>query len=85
MQENSLLKIGSMHSGYPIGVHLKDLPTLLNLKTRKKGRVVVWWGIFHELGHNHQWRQYSSKAVGEVGCNFWTLVLHEVLHHSLLL
>ena len=70
------LCVGWMHAGYPIMIpvvtakELVDLPTL-----RKEGD----WGFFHELGHNHQNRDWTFEGTGEVTVNFFTLYNMEKL------
>ncbi|MFM8904520.1 MAG: M60 family metallopeptidase, partial [Verrucomicrobiota bacterium] len=37
------------------------------------------WGFFHELGHNHQRRDWTFDGQVEVTCNFFSLYLMENL------
>jgi len=66
---------GSMHSGYPIVTHLdvadpKGTGFLLNGSAlQAEGR----WGVFHEIGHNMQRREWTFEGTGEVTVNIFTL------------
>ncbi|MDW8365898.1 MAG: M60 family metallopeptidase [Abditibacteriales bacterium] len=71
---------GYLHSGYPImgplnvGAEAVDLPTL-----QREGH----WGIFHELGHNHQQGDWTFEGTGEVTNNVLVLyVLDTLLPHA---
>ena len=37
------------------------------------------WGMFHELGHNHQWMPSTLPGTTETGCNFASVCLMEEL------
>jgi hypothetical protein len=37
------------------------------------------WGPFHELGHNHQWRDWFLPGTTETTCNLWSVYIHETL------
>ena len=37
------------------------------------------WGMFHELGHNHQWMPSTLPGTTETGCNFASVYLMEEL------
>ena len=37
------------------------------------------WGLFHELGHNHQQKEWTFEGTGEVTNNLWSLYLMEVI------
>ena len=64
---------GWMHSGYPVGAQIAAVPNLINDTALKKSGA---WGAFHELGHNHQWRDWTISATTETGCNWWSLVMN---------
>jgi len=68
---------GFMHSGYPFmcqlkasGRHMIDLARL-----SKEGD----WGFFHELGHNHQRRDWTFPGQTEVTVNLFSLLCMEKL------
>ena len=71
------ISAGFMHSGYPFMCWIEpsqkdsiDLP-----KLTKEGN----WGFFHELGHNHQRRDWTFEGQTEVTCNFFSLYVMEKL------
>lgn len=66
---------GHMHSGYPIMTHLDAAADMVDLARMKKGP----WGLFHELGHNHQSRDWTFAGTGEVTVNVFSLYLCHVL------
>lgn len=72
---------GSMHSGYPImtcesAINYKDF--VLGFDS-KRGKLLEdgCWGHFHELGHNHQNRDWTYAGSGEVTVNIYTLYAME--------
>ncbi len=66
---------GSLHSGYPIMGHI-PLGNVINVTGLQTSGT---WGVFHELGHNHQWKQWSIPATGETGCNWWSMYMFEYI------
>ena len=46
------ISAGYMHAGYPIMTHLDAAARFVDL--RASGRRKGDWGLFHEMGHNHQ-------------------------------
>jgi Peptidase M60, enhancin and enhancin-like/N-terminal domain of M60-like peptidases len=59
------ISAGYMHSGYPIMVPTSaslEMVTLTRLK-------FPGWGYYHELGHNHQRREFTFEGTGEVTNN----------------
>ncbi len=73
------ISAGYMHAGYPIMTHLDVRKTLPNTAyiTQKGG-----WGIFHEIGHNHQSRYWTFNGTGEVTENLFTLYIFEFVHNN---
>jgi hypothetical protein len=68
------ISAGALHSGYPIMGHLNHHDGLLDLQSiRSSGS----WGPFHELGHNHQWRDWFLPGTTEATCNLWSVYIHE--------
>ncbi|MHC5039200.1 MAG: M60 family metallopeptidase [Planctomycetota bacterium] len=68
------ISAGYMHAGYPIMTHLDAAPRFVNLgHLRNKGD----WGMFHEVGHNHQSRLWTFDGAGEVTVNLFTLYILE--------
>ena len=67
---------GYMHAGYPIMAHLDAAPRFVDLPTLStKGD----WGMFHEMGHNHQHRDWTFDGTVEVTCNLFSLYLMETV------
>jgi len=71
------ISVGYMHAGYPIMTHLDAAKVMVDKKrmvTNTHGGV---WGLFHEMGHNHQHRDWTFKGAGEVTVNLFTLYVLE--------
>jgi hypothetical protein len=67
------ISAGYMHSGYPLMTHLDAAEVMTDrqrMMTNAHGGV---WGLFHELGHNHQSRDWTFAGTGEVTVNLFTL------------
>jgi len=67
------ISAGYMHSGYPIMTHLDAAKVMVDiacLMTNSHGAV---WGLFHEIGHNHQSPDWTFEGTGEVTVNLFTL------------
>ncbi|TNE45791.1 MAG: hypothetical protein EP343_25615 [Deltaproteobacteria bacterium] len=73
------ISAGYMHAGYPIMTHL-DVKTALTQTTdiATKGG----WGIYHEIGHNHQSSHWTFSGTGEVTVNLFTLYVFETVHNN---
>lgn len=72
---------GYMHSGYPVMTGMdvaKEFVDLESLKT--KGN----WGIYHELGHNHQWEDWTFDGTGEVTNNIFSLYCYAKINPGVL-
>ncbi len=70
------ISAGWMHSGYPVMAPLSTGPDLLNLeRLTTEGD----WGFFHELGHNHQWMDWTVPGTTETGCNLFTVYVYETV------
>jgi hypothetical protein len=68
------ISVGYMHSGYPIMTFLDAAPRFVNVQNlRAKGD----WGMFHEMGHNHQSGDWTFGGTGEVTENLFSLYLLE--------
>jgi len=69
------ISAGWMHSGYPFMCHLQPsqghLLDLARLSTKGD------WGFFHELGHNHQRRDWTFPGQTEVTVNLFSLYCME--------
>ncbi len=70
------ISAGYMHSGYPIMTWLDAAPRFVNLKLLStKGD----WGMFHEMGHNHQSGLWTFGGTGETTCNLFTVYVLETV------
>ena len=69
------ISAGYMHSGYPLMAHLDAAAWLPNIETATKGN----WGLFHEIGHNHQHRDWTFGGTTEVTVNLFTLYVYETV------
>ncbi len=67
------ISVGYMHAGCPIMTHLDAAERMVNLKTMKDGD----WGMFHEMGHNHQSGDWTFDGTVEVTVNLFTLYVFE--------
>lgn len=70
------ISAGYMHSGYPIMTHLDgaDHMTDLQILHSDKG-----WGVYHELGHNHQEGDWTFEGTGEVTNNIFSVYAIEMI------
>jgi hypothetical protein len=64
------ISAGYMHAGYPIMTHLDAAPRFVELATLQRDGD---WGMFHELGHNHQNPDWTFDGTGEVTVNLFTM------------
>jgi hypothetical protein len=73
------ISAGYMHAGYPIMTHLDAAPRMVDIAfltdTVKGGD----WGLFHEIGHNHQHPDWTFDGTGEVTVNLFTLYIIETV------
>tara|TARA_B100000513_G_scaffold194943_1_gene124608 strand:+ start:2557 stop:6555 length:3999 start_codon:yes stop_codon:yes gene_type:complete len=70
------ISAGWMHSGYPFMAHDLSVEGVVNLSHMSENGD---WGMFHELGHNHQWMPSTLPGTTETGCNFASVYLMEEL------
>ncbi len=70
------ISAGWMHSGYPFMAHTASVAGVMDLDYISTNGD---WGMFHELGHNHQWMPSTLPGTTETGCNFASLYLMEDL------
>ncbi len=67
------ISAGYMHAGYPIMTGLDVAPVVVDrAKLRGLGHGGVW-GLWHEIGHNHQRPEWTFAGTGEVTNNLFTL------------
>ncbi|MDJ0973538.1 MAG: M60 family metallopeptidase [Planctomycetota bacterium] len=62
---------GYMHSGYPFMTHLDAAGWMADKAKLAKGS----WGLFHEMGHNHQSRHWTFDGTTEVTVNLFSLYI----------
>jgi hypothetical protein len=65
---------GFMHAGYPIMAFTPQARESLDLATL---RTVGGWGFFHEIGHNHQFADWSWTGTTENTVNIWSVYAME--------
>ena len=70
------ISAGWMHSGYPFMAHDLSVAGVVNVSYMGENGD---WGMFHELGHNHQWMPSTLPGTTETGCNFASVYLMEEL------
>ena len=71
------ISAGYMHAGYPIMAPGNLADEVLDVETlRQKGN----WGVFHEIGHNHQEPEWTYNGMGEVTVNLFSMYVYETLH-----
>ena len=70
------ISAGWMHSGYPFMAHDLSVPDVIDLSYISENGD---WGMFHELGHNHQWMPSTLPGNTETSCNFASVYLMEDL------
>ena len=69
------ISAGYMHSGYPIMIPIDD-SIKIGLDERRSAREGAW-GLFHELGHNHQSGDWTFDGTGEVTNNLIVLYVFD--------
>ena len=63
------ISAGWMHSGYPFMAHTASVANVVNLSHMSTQGD---WGMFHELGHNHQWMAATLPGNTETTCNLFS-------------
>lgn len=71
------ISAGYMHSGYPIMTHMDAVDDMS--RADGAGLKAGTWGLYHELGHNHQKGEWTFEGTGEVTNNLWSLYLMETI------
>lgn len=66
------ISAGWMHSGYPFMAHLASVDGVVNGTYMYENGD---WGMFHELGHNHQWMSSTLPGNTETTCNLYSMKL----------
>ncbi|MBL8601188.1 MAG: hypothetical protein JNK72_04635 [Myxococcales bacterium] len=65
---------GYMHAGYPIMAFTPQAAEALDLTALARDGN---WGFMHEIGHNHQFADWSFGGTGECTVNLWSLYAME--------
>ncbi|MGN0854846.1 MAG: M60 family metallopeptidase [Kiritimatiellia bacterium] len=72
------LTTGWLHDGYPIMSHINDAH--FDWAIDKAGLVAGdGWGVYHEIGHNHQNRAWTPDGTSEVTVNLFTMYALETV------
>lgn len=66
------ISAGWMHSGYPFMAHHASVAGVINGSQMYQDGD---WGMFHELGHNHQWGPSTLPGTTETTCNLYSVKL----------
>ncbi|MGD8239789.1 MAG: M60 family metallopeptidase, partial [Armatimonadota bacterium] len=66
------ISAGYLHAGYPIMAQLSHSPKLVDNEYLLNAEKPAW-GFYHEMGHNHQSRDWTFGGTGEVTCNLFSL------------
>ena len=69
---NVQISAGYMHSGYPIMTHLNVADLMIDHPAMRAMKREPVWGLFHEMGHNHQSPLWTFEGAGEVTCNLFS-------------
>ena len=69
------ISAGYMHSGYPLMVGLDISSTMIDIEKIKTNGHHGVWGLFHEIGHNHQNRDWTFGGTTEVTVNLFSLYI----------
>ena len=70
------ISAGYMHSGYPVMAPVGAVGDALDLDGIARSGS---WGLFHELGHNHQWLDWVLPGTTESSVNLWSVRVSEDL------
>lgn len=73
------ISAGYMHSGYPIMTHMDAVEDMVDPEKLGLTHKRASWGLFHELGHNHQVSDWTFDGTGEVTVNLFTLYIMETV------
>ncbi|MFI5378744.1 MAG: M60 family metallopeptidase [Tepidisphaerales bacterium] len=66
------ISAGYMHSGYPIMTHLDVADLMVDREAMLGNKREPVWGLFHEMGHNHQSGLWTFDGTVEVTCNLFS-------------
>lgn len=69
------ISAGYMHAGYPLMTMLDITTTIVDKERIISNRHGGVWGLFHEIGHNHQNYDWTFRGTGEVTVNLFSLYI----------
>ncbi len=69
------ISAGYMHAGYPLMTMLDITTTIVDKERIIHNRHGGVWGLFHEIGHNHQNYDWTFRGTGEVTVNLFSLYI----------
>jgi hypothetical protein len=69
------ISAGYMHAGYPLMTMLDITNTIVDKERIISNRHGGVWGLFHEIGHNHQNYDWTFRGTGEVTVNLFSLYI----------
>ncbi|MBN1418042.1 MAG: M60 family metallopeptidase [Planctomycetes bacterium] len=70
---------GYMHSGYPLMTMLDIVPVMVSKERIAANDHHGVWGLFHEIGHNHQRADWTFDGTIEVTVNLFSLHVMETI------
>lgn len=73
------ISAGYMHSGYPLMTMLDIVPTMVAKERIAANAHHGVWGLFHEIGHNHQRADWTFEGTTEVTVNLFSLHVMETI------
>ncbi len=73
------ISAGYMHSGYPIMTHLDASYRMVDWNTLHGPARKCAWGLYHEMGHNHQSGDWTFGGTGEVTVNLFSMYVCETV------
>jgi hypothetical protein len=71
------ISAGYMHSGYPLMTMLDITNAMVDKEMITSNGHHGIWGLFHEIGHNHQNRDWTFRGTTEVTVNLFSLYVME--------
>ena len=71
------ISAGYMHAGYPLMTMLDITTTMVDKERTISNKHHGIWGLFHEIGHNHQNRDWTFRGTTEVTVNLFSLYIME--------
>ena len=69
------ISAGYMHAGYPLMTMMDITTTIVDKERIISNRHGGVWGLFHEIGHNHQNYDWTFRGTGEVTVNLFSLYI----------